>query len=106
MIGSPWATHGGHNWITSLTSVHNRSLTLTYNYAVYGDFLDITINGGNIGKTSVIQNQYPRFLNNTESGSIREEVLSDLNTLFSVWAGINDVAVKFEQLNEASEREV
>lgn len=85
--------------------MYNRSLTLTYNYAVYGDFLDIEINGGNPGKTSVIQHQYPRFLYNLDSGGISEDVPSSQQTLFSVWAGINDVAIKFDQLNETSERE-
>ena len=77
---------------------------MTYNYAVYGDFLDLEINGGYSG-TSIIQNQYPRFLSNIKSGGISDDILRSQQTLFVIWSGINDVAAKYENFSEAEERE-
>jgi len=76
---------------------------MTYNYAVYGAFLDIEINGGYSG-TSIIQHQYPRFLNNIKLGGISDDILRSPHTLFVIWSGINDVAAKHEILSEAEER--
>jgi phospholipase/lecithinase/hemolysin len=76
----------GYNWLSSLTSLHNRSLTLTYNLAHGGDVLSTVLIPG---RQSVLGNQVPQLVNLAPNitTSNPEEVL------WSVFIGINDIGV-------------
>lgn len=85
---------GGYNWASALTTVHNRSLTVTYNHAHSGDVLDRT-QAGLEGRAGILDSQWPAFTG-IEAGVTRDPDA----TLWSVFIGVNDVDITFKTANE------
>lgn len=74
----------GLNWIQHLTTTHNSSLILTYNFAIGGATID---NDLVTGSTDVAEQVEDRFIPNFSDSDLWEPP----STLFSFWVGINDV---------------
>lgn len=76
----------GQNWIQYLTTKHNSSLLLTYNFAIGGATVDNDIVSGSTDVKTQVQDRFIPMFSNSSSGLWKPE-----STLFSFWVGINDV---------------
>ncbi|KAI5796587.1 hypothetical protein EDC01DRAFT_46620 [Geopyxis carbonaria] len=85
---------GGHNWLTALTSLSNKTTTVTYNLAHSGDVVDGTVVPG---RNSIISNQLPSFVTNNLTSTAQYRTAA--NTLFSFFIGINDIGATMEAGN-------
>ncbi len=78
--------------MTALTNVYNRSLTLTWNFAISGYVLDSDIV---TSRSGVKQIQFEAFLNTSATKPDFAPWRGD-NSLFSLFIGINDLDVTFQ----------
>jgi phospholipase/lecithinase/hemolysin len=90
-LGNPTCYTGasyttGYNWLSSLTSLYNRTLTLTYNLAHSGDVLSSVLVPSR--PHSILGDQLPQL----RSLSIATPAGTE-NVLWSVFIGINDIGV-------------
>lgn len=76
----------GYNWVEYLTLNHNQSAFLTYDYALSGATVNISIVEGSVGRdvAGEVQNG---FLGSYAGDS----AFSGDNVLYGTWIGINDV---------------
>lgn len=75
---------GGHNWLTALTTLSNRTLTVTHNFARSGDVVDSAL----VTRKSIKSRQLPQMKEVWERRS--EDVL------WSFFIGINDIGATFD----------
>ncbi|KAI3608958.1 cellulose-binding gdsl lipase [Moniliophthora roreri] len=89
-------TTGGENWIDYNTARLNKSLTLTYNFAVSGAVIDNAIVSPVFPGIRSMTDQVNLFLNNLANKPASAPWTSE-NALFSVWIGINDIGSTYSQ---------
>ncbi|EEB98518.1 hypothetical protein MPER_01957, partial [Moniliophthora perniciosa FA553] len=89
-------TTGGENWIDYNTARLNKSLTLTYNFAVSGAVIDNAIVSPVFPGIRSMTDQVNLFLNNLGNKPASVPWTSE-NALFSVWIGINDIGSTYSQ---------
>ena len=91
----PGATGVGANWIDFDTVEFNKSLILTYDYAVGG----ATINGSLVPPT-IKTRDFITQVNDFEGQVAKKPATApwtSKNAMFSVWFGINDINNSFEK---------
>ncbi|KAK7032147.1 hypothetical protein VNI00_013321 [Paramarasmius palmivorus] len=89
-------TTGGENWIDYNTARLNKSLTLTYNFAVSGAVIDNNIVSPIFPGLKSMTDQVNQFLSALGNKPASAPWTSD-NALFSVWIGINDIGSTYSQ---------
>ncbi|TDL22924.1 hypothetical protein BD410DRAFT_722017 [Rickenella mellea] len=104
-LGNPpypgFTATGGPNWIDVMTTVANKSLILTYNYAYGGATLDRSIVPPSSSSILTVTDQVNEFLN----GAAKKPSTSpwtSANAMFSIWIGINDLGITFGQGGDRS----
>ncbi|KAI5819303.1 hypothetical protein BZA77DRAFT_305060 [Pyronema omphalodes] len=83
---------GGYNWISSLTTLYNHSVTATWNFARSGDVLDTAL----VNRASIISRQLPEF------HSVSQHIPINRNTLFAIFIGINDIGATWQNGQDPS----
>ncbi|KAF8595187.1 hypothetical protein BDV93DRAFT_576187 [Ceratobasidium sp. AG-I] len=78
------------NWVDFITTKHNRTKLLTYNFAYGGATIDAKLVKPYTDTVQSLTDQVNTFLDNT---AVAPWVPSD--TLFSIWIGINDIGNSF-----------
>lgn len=81
---------GGPDWIDYTTTVYNKSLILTYNYAYGGAIIDANLLTPYSPTIVTLTDQVNEFLNSTAKKPA-EAPWTSSNALFSIWIGINDI---------------
>ncbi|PIL33756.1 hypothetical protein GSI_04381 [Ganoderma sinense ZZ0214-1] len=91
----PGATGVGANWLDFDTTVYNRTLILTYDYAAAGATINTTLVAPTLATRDFIQ-QVDEF----EAGAAQRPTSApwtSFGALFSVWFGINDINNSYEE---------
>jgi len=83
-------------WAGHITTEHNTSLTLTYNFAISGSTVDNTIIAGFAPNIPSVTDQMATWMTNLKDHPDYAPWNSE-NALFLVWVGINDVGNSFSQ---------
>ncbi|KAF8542952.1 hypothetical protein BDD12DRAFT_727623 [Trichophaea hybrida] len=78
---------GGHNWLSALTTLSNRSLTITHNFARSGDVVDSDL----VQRKSIKSRQMPEM-----RAVWRPREDSGRRVLWSVFIGINDIGATYD----------
>ena len=73
-----------------MTTVYNKSLILTYNFAYIAATIDANLVKQNVTTAKSLTDQVNQFLSSYADKPASAPWRSD-NTLFSVWIGINDI---------------
>jgi len=81
---------GGPNWVDAVTTVYNKSLILTYNFAYGGATIDANLVTPYLPTVKSLTDQVDQFLT-TYADKPASAPWKCENTLFSVWIGINDI---------------
>ncbi|KAL0955540.1 hypothetical protein HGRIS_001776 [Hohenbuehelia grisea] len=87
---------GGQNWVGYDTTVFNKSLVLTYNYAYGGATIDAKLVPPFSSSVVSLTDQVNQFLNGAGKKPASSPWTSD-NSLFSIWIGINDIGSTYSQ---------
>jgi len=97
-LGNPpypgYTAVGGTNWIDLDTTVYNKSLVLTYNYAYGGATIDASLVKPYTSTVLSLTDQVNEFLR-TAGKKPASTPWTSSNTLFSIWIGINDIGNSF-----------
>ena len=91
----PGATGVGANWIDFDTVQYNRTLILTYDYAVGGATINTTLVPPTLNTRDFIQQ-----VDDFEGGAAQRPAAApwtSRDSLFSVWFGINDINNSYEE---------
>lgn len=91
MGNSAWTTSGGLNWAGFATEKYNTSLTLTYDFAVYGATVDASLIRGNTPDVKQQVGFFNQYLANKPSYA----PWTAGNLLVAIWIGINDLGNPF-----------
>lgn len=81
---------GGTNWIDVDTTVYNKSLVYTYNFAYPGAVVDAKLVTPYISTVQTLTDQVNDFLTNFGEKPATTPWTSQ-NALFSIWIGVNDI---------------
>jgi len=92
-------TVGGVNWVDVVTTVYNKSLLLTYNFAYGGATIDASLVAPYVPTVLSLTDQVNEFLNNYSSKPSTAPWTTD-NTLFSIWIGINDIGNSYSRTGD------
>ncbi|KAH8103480.1 hypothetical protein BXZ70DRAFT_889104 [Cristinia sonorae] len=99
-LGNPpfpgYTAVGGTNWIDVDTTVFNKSLILTYNYAYGGATIDAKLVAPYTPTVLSLTDQVNQFLQGAATKPKAAPWTSD-NALFSFWIGINDIGNSYYQ---------
>ncbi|KAI0629647.1 hypothetical protein C8Q77DRAFT_1236175 [Trametes polyzona] len=99
-LGNPpypgWTAVGGTNWIDVDTTVYNKSLVLTYNYAYGGATINASLVQPYEPTVLSVIDQVNQFLAGAAKKPATAPWTSE-NALFSVWIGINDLGNSYYQ---------
>ncbi|KAK6224055.1 hypothetical protein LQW54_000202 [Pestalotiopsis sp. IQ-011] len=76
----------GYNWVEYLTLNHNQSAFLTYDYALSGATVNVSIVEGSVGRDVAGEVQ-----NNLLGSYADDSAFVGDNVLYGTWIGINDV---------------
>ncbi|ETS75500.1 hypothetical protein PFICI_12444 [Pestalotiopsis fici W106-1] len=76
----------GYNWVKYLTLNHNESAFLTYDYALSGATVNVSIVEGSVGRDVVGEVQNTFLASYADNSSFAGD-----NVLYGTWIGINDV---------------
>ena len=99
-LGNPpypgYTAVGGTNWIDVDTTVYNKSLVLTYNYAYGGATINASLVAPYEPTVLSLIDQVNEFLGQAASKPATAPWTSE-NALFSVWIGINDIGNSYYQ---------
>ena len=87
---------GGPNWIDFMTTVNNKSLVLTYNYAYSGATIDPALVPPFSPAIRTIVDQVNQFKDGPAKKPASAPWTSE-NALFSIWIGINDIGTTYSQ---------
>ncbi|KAI0745782.1 hypothetical protein C8Q76DRAFT_780872 [Earliella scabrosa] len=87
---------GGPNWIDFMTTVNNKSLVLTYNYAYSGATIDPALVPPFSPAIRTIVDQVNQFMDGPAKKPASAPWTSE-NALFSIWIGINDIGTTYSQ---------
>ncbi|PIL28366.1 hypothetical protein GSI_09517 [Ganoderma sinense ZZ0214-1] len=99
-LGNPpypgYTAVGGTNWIDVDTTVYNKSLVLTYNYAYGGATINASLVAPYEPTVLSLIDQVNEFLGQAADKPATAPWTSE-NALFSVWIGINDIGNSYYQ---------
>ncbi|KAM5544881.1 hypothetical protein V8D89_001779 [Ganoderma adspersum] len=99
-LGNPpypgYTAVGGTNWIDVDTTVYNKSLVLTYNYAYGGATINASLVAPYEPTVLSLIDQVNEFLGQAANKPATAPWTSE-NALFSVWIGINDIGNSYYQ---------
>ena len=87
---------GGPNWIDFMTTVNNKSLVLTYNYAYGGATINASLVQPYEPTVLSLIDQVNEFMGQAASKPATAPWTSE-NALFSIWIGINDIGTTYSQ---------
>lgn len=85
---------GGANWIDLDTTVYNKSLVLTYNYAYGGATIDTSLVAPYKPTVLSLADQVNEFLT-TVASKPTSVPWTSFNAIFSIWIGINNIGNTF-----------
>ena len=91
-----WTAVGGVNWVDVQTTVHNKSLLLTYNYAYGGATINASLVQPYEPTVLSLIDQVNQFMDQAADKPAFAPWTSE-NALFSVWIGINDIGNSYYQ---------
>ena len=89
---------GGSNWVDVDTTIYNKSLILTYNYAYSGATIDAALVTPYIPIVASLKDQVGDFLATAAAKPASTPWTSE-NALFSIWIGINDIGNSYYWTN-------
>lgn len=92
---------GGINWVDVDTTVYNKSLILTYNYAYGGATIDASLVTPYLPTVLSLKDQVNEFLDTAAKKPASTPWTSE-NSLFSIWIGINDIGNSYGWTNVSS----
>uniref|UniRef100_A0A0W0FWY4 CBM1 domain-containing protein n=1 Tax=Moniliophthora roreri TaxID=221103 RepID=A0A0W0FWY4_MONRR len=94
-LGNPdypgWTATGGENWVDYGTTVYNKSLVLTYNFAYGGATIDANLVPPYEPTVRSLTDQVNIFLGSAVAEQPESAPWTSENALFSIWIGINDI---------------
>ncbi|KAF7966559.1 hypothetical protein HWV62_37885 [Athelia sp. TMB] len=89
---------GGSNWVDVDTTIYNKSLILTYNYAYSGATIDAALVTPYIPIVASLKDQVEDFLATAAAKPASTPWTSE-DSLFSIWIGINDIGNSYYWTN-------
>lgn len=92
---------GGTNWVDVVTTVYNKSLVLTYNYAYGGATINASLVAPYESTVLSLTDQVNEFLA-TAATKPASTPWTSADSLFSIWIGINDIGNSYGNSGETA----